>query len=134
LEAILTGWAGHLELAAAKAGEINILGNSGYDLRQPSQPVPQPVAAPELKVSRNGVSGKLFGRGTAVVGGYCYEAQICTGNPTDETSWRTASLTPGCARLEFTPVTPGQVYSFRLRALGRDGWGGWSDVAQLMAV
>src|ERR1051326_4776864 len=32
LEAILTGWAGHLELAAAKAGEINILGNSGYDL------------------------------------------------------------------------------------------------------
>src|SRR5262249_5746292 len=106
----------------------------GYDLRQPVQPVPQPLPAPVLRVQRNGLSGVLIGRSPSIAGAKGYEGQICTGNPTGEESWHTAVFDKGCRALQFTGLTPGQVYSFRVRALGRDGWGAWSNVEQMMAV
>ncbi len=124
----------YFESVAKAANDITILNATGYDLRQPPQPVPQPLPATELTIRRNGVSGTLFGRGKAITGAVCYESQICTGNPAGEESWRTVSFTPGCSQLVFADLTPGQLYSFRLRALGREGWGAWCDIAQMMAT
>ncbi len=134
VEGILEDWAPFLEFTAQKAGDINILQQSGYDLRQPNQPVPQPVAAPEFKVYRNGFSGKIYGRCPAVDGATGYEGQICIGTDTAEANWRKAFFSSGCKNLVFDGLTPGQVYTFRLRALGRDGWSAWSNIAQLMAT
>lgn len=134
LEQALKDWAPYLELVAKNADDITILEQSGYDVRQPIQPVPQPVAAPELKVFRNGYSGEIHGRAKKVTGAMGYEGQVCTGTDTQEPNWRTAFFTSGATKLKYDGLTPGQMYSFRLRALGRDGWGPWSDIAQLMAA
>lgn len=134
LEQMLKDWAPYLELVARNANDMTILENSGYDVRQPIEPLPQPLPAPELKVFRNGLSGQIHGRAPAINGASAYEGQICTGNPTSEESWHTSFTTRAPSRLKWDELTPGQVYSFRLRALGRDGWSPWSDIAQLMAV
>ena len=133
-EEILKDWAPVLELAAKTAGSIAILENSGYDLRQPPQPRPQPLPAPELKVFRNGLSGEIDGRGTPITGGLCYEGQFCLGTDTQTGTWQPAFFTSRPSKLKYGGLTPGQMYSFRLRALGRDGWSPWSDIAQLMAA
>jgi len=134
LEGILKDWAPVVELAAKDAGDITILEKSGYDLRQPNQPVPQPLPAPELKVSRNGYSGQIYGRAKAIPGAQGYEGQVCSGTNTEEANWRSAFFSSGSSKLKFDGLTPGQVYSFRLRALGRAGWSPWSDIAQMMAA
>jgi hypothetical protein len=134
VEQILAAWAPYLELVAKDAGTITILENSGYDLRQPSQPVPQPLPAPVLTVFRNGYSGQIHGRAPGIVGASAYEGQLCTGTNTDEANWRPGFVTKAPSKLKWDGLTPGQMYSFRLRALGRDGWSPWSDVAQLMAA
>ena len=119
---------------ARSANDLTILPATGYDLRRRSDPIPQPLPAPVLKIFRNGLSGVLIGRANAVHGASSYEAQICNGTSTEETNWRTVVFSRGCSRLQFPGLTPGQVYSFRLRALGREGWSPWSDIAQLMAT
>ena len=134
MEEILKAWALYLELAAKNAGSIAILTQSGFDLRQPPQPVPQPLPAPELKVFRNGFSNEIHGRSKTVDGAVCYEGQVCTGTDTLEPNWRPAFFSSGVSKLTYDGLTPGQMYSFRLRALGRDGWSPWSDIAQLMAA
>lgn len=134
LERILAAWAPFLELVAKDADNMDILTNSGFNVRQPTEPVPQPVAAPDLKVSRNGFSGEIHSKCKAVPGALGYEGQLCTGMDTSEANWRNAFFSSGCRDMKFEGLTPGQVYSFRLRALGRDGWGPWSDIAQLMAT
>lgn len=134
LEQILAAWAPYLELLAKQAESLAILENSGYDVRQPIQPVPQPLPAPVLEVSRNGYSGEIHGRAKRIVGAMGYEGQICTGTDTVEANWRTSFFSSGCSKLKWVGLTPGQVYSFRLRALGRDGWSPWSDIGQLMAT
>lgn len=134
LEGILADWVPFLEFTAQSADDITILEKSGYDVRQPKQPIPQPVAAPDLKVFRNGFSGEIHGRCKAVPGATGYEGQICIGTDTKEENWRKAFFSSGCTNLVFDGLTPGQMYTFRLRALGRDGWGPWSDIAQLMAT
>ena len=80
------------------------------------------------------LAGTLLGRAKAINGAVCYEAQICTGNANGADSWRTASFTPGSSQLRFTGLTTGQLYSFRLRVLGRDGWSEWSNVEQMIAA
>lgn len=134
LEGVLKDWAPILELAAKAAGSVAILENSGYDLRQPIQPVPQPLPPPELKVFRNGFSGEIHGKAKPITGALGYEGQVCPGTDTQEPNWRPAFFSSGCTRLKYDGLTPGQVYSFRLRVLGRDGWSPWSDIAQLMAT
>src|ERR1051326_8042575 len=129
VEQILAAWAQYLELVAKDADDITILENSGYDVRQPIQPVPQPLPAPVLTVSRNGYSGEIHGKTKAITGAMGYEGQVCNGNPTDEANWRTSFFSSGSSKLKWDGLTPGQVYSFRLRALGRDGWSPWSDIA-----
>jgi len=136
--AILAGglkdWALYLEFLAKTTQTIAILTQSGFDLRQPPQPVPQPLPAPELKVARNGFSNEVHGQSKALDGALGYEGQVCTGTDTQEPNWRTSFFTSGVTKLNYVGLTPGQMYSFRLRALGRDGWGPWSDIAQLMAA
>jgi hypothetical protein len=131
---MLKAAAPYFESVAKAANDLTILYATGYDLRRPNDPIPQPLPAPVLKVFRNGLSGVLIGRANAIRGASSYEAQICHGTTTEESNWRTAVISRGCSRLQFTKLAPGQVYSFRLRALGRKGWGPWSDIAQLMAT
>ena len=126
--------AAYFESVARSTNNVLVLHATGYDLRRPSDLIPQPLPAPVLKLSRNGLSGVLFGRANAVRGASSYEAQICNGTSTEESHWRTVVFSRGCSRLQFPGLTPGQVYSFRLRALGREGWSPWSDIAQLMAT
>ena len=124
----------YFESVAKAANDINVLTCTGYTLREPSQPVIQPLPAPVLQLRRNSISGVVVGRVKSLTGALVYEAQFCSGSPTGEESWQTADFTPRASQLEYTGLTPGQSYSFRARALGRGGWGGWSDITQMIAT
>ena len=60
--------------------------------------------------------------------------QFCLGTDSQTGTWQPAFFTSRPSKLKYDGLTPGQMYSFRLRALGRDGWSPWSDIAQLMAA
>jgi hypothetical protein len=84
LEQLLTDAAPYFEAVAKKANDITILNATGYDVRQPPQPAPNPLPAPALKVSRNGSAGTLIASAPRVRGGRSYVTQLCAGDPTVE--------------------------------------------------
>ena len=134
LTEILKDLAPYLESVAKTANDITILDATGYDRRQESDPIPQPPAAPELKVRRGPVSGMLIAKASRKKGAVMHETQRCTGDPSVETNWNGTVQSTSCLRIELPGCTPGQLYYVRTRGMGHGGPGPWSDVANLMAV
>jgi len=135
LEEALTDWVPVLELAAKNAGSLAILENSGYDLRQPNQPVPQPPPAPLLEVRHGRVSRLLIGKITGRPKGVAlFETQRCTSDPTVEANWNSTVQTTGCRSIRLADCTPGELYYIRTCAIGRGGPSNWSNVANIIAI
>jgi hypothetical protein len=131
---ILKDLAPYLEGVAKAAQDVTILELTGYDRWRPRTPTPSVLPGPVLKLRRGRLSGVLIADATCVPGAGSYEIQYCLGNPGDEANWRDGSTTTRCARIHLTGLTPGQVYSVRVRAIGRSGPGAWSNLRSLMAV
>ena len=98
-------------------------------------PSPNPLPAPDLKLTRNGKSGVLLATSHRVRGGNSYEVQTCTAaDPAVEANWKHATTSTGSRGIELMGLTPGQLYYVRMRAVGGRGPGLWSVVSNLMAV
>jgi hypothetical protein len=134
LEKVLRDVAPYFEVVAKAANDITVLDATGYDRRQPPVPAPNPLPAPGLKLSRNGMSGLLVASADRIRGGDSYEAQLCTGDPANEENWKHAVTSTRCRDIQLTGLTPGRLYYVRLRAVGGRGPGAWSDIAQMMAT
>ena len=63
-----------------------------------------------------------------------YDVQVATADPTVESNWNLAGSFAGCRRIELGGLTPGKVYSVRMRALGSAGPGPWTPASSLMVV
>jgi len=118
-------------------GQETVLGTTGYPLRQiaPRAVNPAVPAAPAgLKLIRGPVSGSLVVRAQRVPKSGSYDVQIATADPTVEANWTAAGTFKNCGRIELAGLTPGKVYSVRVRAIGTAGPGAWTPPSSLMVV
>jgi hypothetical protein len=117
-------------------GDATLLATTGFDVKQP--PVRSLVAVPlgaptEFRLKLGEVSGMLVATARRLPGAGSYEVQLATADPTVETNWSSAGIFVHCKRIELTGLTPGKVYSVRLRGIGVAGTGAWAPAASLMA-
>jgi hypothetical protein len=135
LTTILKKIAPYLELIAA--GSVPMLQTSGYDLRQDITHTPAGalLAAPTgLTLARGTMTGVLVVSADALAGAGSFEVQMTTGDPTVEANWAAAGTFMHCSNIQLTGLTPGKMYSVRLRGIGTNGPGAWSPAVSLMAV
>jgi len=135
LTGILKRLAIYLELAAN--GNATALASTGYELRR--EPGPSSTSsilpAPEGVTIKHGeLSGVLMIHATRLVGAASYEVELTDGDPTVEANWKAAGIHVHCSHIELTGLTPGKLYSVRLRGINVVGPGAWSDTVTLMVV
>lgn len=124
-------------LAAVAGNDEAKLNSSGFDVRQPADRHAHDgvLPAPDgVKLSPGGHSGAVELNAQAVAGARAYESQITQGDPTVAANWQHLQTTAGCKHIQVANLTPGQIYWFRLRAIGKDAPGYWSAEAKIMVV
>ena len=135
LTGILKRLANYLELVAN--GNTTALATTGYELRREPGHSPNPsiLPAPEgLTLKRGELSGVLIVHATRLAGAASYEVQLTDGDPTVEANWKPEGIHVHCSHIELTGLTPGKLYSVRLRGIGVAGPGAWSIAVTIMAV
>ncbi|QWV92155.1 fibronectin type III domain-containing protein [Geomonas oryzisoli] len=76
----------------------------------------------------------IIARGSAVKGARSYEIWVCEGDPFTEANWRHHATSGKINRIEITGLTPGRLYYFRIRAVGANDSGPWSNFISMMAI
>ena len=131
LVADLQRLAGGLELVAA--GDLVQLSASGFALKKKGVRSTAPLPAPEnLRVKPTGISGEAGLKCKAVPRADIYEVAY-TRDPTTGPWTSLPGFTNSQAML-VTGLERGKDYYFRVRAIGANGPGAWSDVATMMVV
>lgn len=133
MEGLLISAAPYLQALAA--GDVEKLEGTGYELskERASAGSALPGAPQNVKLKHGDLSGSLFLGCRRDKLATAYEGQLGT-DPNVEASFTMKVIASGCRRFVFEGVTPGQVYYGRVRAIGRNGTGPWSDVAQIRAL
>lgn len=127
LTAMLKDFAPHLEQAAKAAGDVSVLEESGYELRQPtahgnSNGVPP---APLITLKRGKVSGTVVARVKPLLRHTdAYEAEYAVGESTSFTG-RVTSTTG--SRITLVGLEVAKLHQVRVRGVGSRGPGDWSD-------
>ena len=125
------------QLQTVSQGNDSLLATTGYPLRQPIQQsriVEVPAAPDNFVLSRGVLSGSVLVRAKPVPKAASYDAQVTSADPTVEANWAMAGSFKNSSRIELQGLTPGKVYSVRLRALGAAGPGAWTPAQSLMVV
>ena len=119
----------YVELVAD--GDLNKLKSSGFPLRQiaVSNHSTAPLPAPgELSVKRGDTSGSIEINFTRLQGAHSYQVQISlAADPHDESGWRHATVSPYCQHIILSGLTPLQNVWVRVRGVGANGDGFWSE-------
>ena len=133
MEGLLTSAAPYLQALAA--GDVEKLESTGYELSKERGPATSelPGAPTNVKLKHGDISGTLYLSSSKEPLAVSYEAQLGT-DPTNEAGFTMTQTVAGCRKIVFQGVTPGTVYYGRLRAIGRNGMGPWSDLAQQRAL
>lgn len=125
----------YLELVAV--GDVGKLISTGYDLRndathkQGSEPLPAPK---DFRVARGAFSGTLNVNVTKLKGAVSYEVHITQGDPEVETDWHHAISASSCQRIPLAGLNPMQIYWLRIRGLGCNGMGVWSNALSIIVL
>ncbi len=111
--------------------DLDALLSSGYDVCSTNRSR-TPLDKPVIHAITNGVSGQLVVRASAVLNAHAYQAQDSTdGGKT----WTDLGDFTGARRIALTGLTPGTVYTVRLRAVGGStGYSEWSEPISHMAT
>jgi hypothetical protein len=128
---LLGGYVNHVA-----QGDPAIVEQSGFPSYATARtPDRSPPAAPEnLRLEHGALTGTVLARFRAQRRPPTNEVQICTGNPNDETAWRTVGMFVGQKAL-LTGLTPGTFLWVRVRTAGLRGvMGAWSDPAEIMVL
>ena len=135
LTGIFKRLANYLELAAN--GDATVLASTGYELRREAahSATGTTLSAPQgLTLKHGELSGVLILHATRMPNAASYEAQLADSDPTVESNWKMEGIHVHCSHIELTGLTPGKLYSVRLRGIGIAGPGAWSDTVTLMAI
>jgi len=107
-------------------GSTTMLATTGFPLRQVAQRTlnpPLPPAPAEIVSLRGPLSGSIIVNASRVPKAASYEVQLATADPTVENNWSEAGT-----------WKTSKVYSFRMRAFAKAGFGPWATAASLMVV
>ena len=124
-------------LQTVAPGDDSKLATTGFPLRlQPSRSrvANLPDAPANFELALGTVSGSVAVRASPVPSAGSYDVQLATADPTVEANWSAAGSFKNCSRITLQGLTPGKIYSVRLRALGSAGPGAWTMPASLMVV
>ncbi|HEY2382932.1 MAG TPA: fibronectin type III domain-containing protein [Terriglobia bacterium] len=116
-------------------GDPAIVASSGFVLAPPrAKSVPQPLPQPVVNSVDQGVTGQLLIEISSVAEAHCYflrSAALINGLPGN---WTEVTMTSTKKAVEFDGLTPGAIYAFQVRALGKAGFTDWSDSATRMCI
>jgi len=121
----------------ASQGDVGKLATTGFPLRQSPQRTQYPEVPPapaQIALKRGPVSGTLVVNASRVSRAVSYEVQIATADPTVESSWSDVGTYTSSHRIQIPGLTAGKVYSVRMRAFGKAGYGPWATAESLMVV
>ena len=141
-DALRQALAGELQILAfylqsVANGDATKLATTGFPARKDTQRVlsPADLPAPEqVKLQRGVLSGQVIVSCKRVPKAASYEVQTTTADPTVEANWSGAGSYTSCRSIALQGLTPGKVYSVRLRAFGAAGNGAWTTASSLMVV
>ncbi|ACB33577.1 Fibronectin type III domain protein [Leptothrix cholodnii SP-6] len=125
----------YLEFVAE--GDRMALASTGFDLRRDSNRTSgtEPLPAPKgFKVLHGAFSGTLDIRLDSLPGAASFEIQIAQGDPTQEANWKHAMTTRPRARITLGDLTPRQDYWIRMRGVGVNGNGRWTDPVNMLVI
>jgi len=116
--------------------DMAIFKSSGFEpassTKSQSGPLPQPTIR---KIDHGSNSGQLLVQVTAVPKALSYElryaASVSGGTPS---TWTTQLVTRVKPATTVTSLTPGTIYAFQVRAMGKLGYTDWSDSATCMCT
>ena len=135
LSNMLKQLAPYFELIAQ--GSIPKLQTTGYDLRHDTTPNSgvDPLPAPAgFRVSHGVMSGTLDVKVDRLEGAASYEIQLSESDPFVEENWEHALSSKNASHMQLTRLVPSHAYWLRLRAIGTNGVGVWTDPIHVIVV
>ena len=106
--------------------------SSGFDVVVPSNGQ-SPLGQPVILSLDNSVTTQLQVKLQAVANAKAYQVQFCNGAA--KATWQEAGIFPNTRGIILTNLTPGSVYSARVRAVGGSTqYSDWSASISLMAT
>lgn len=129
-----SAFAAVVKLAAAH--DQTLLGKFGLTLPKTKKNSSSTALAmlENLRARHGEKHGDIFLKGSPVKNAKSYDIELCEGDPSIEANWRHAAVSVQASKMVVTGLTPGKIYWFRVRGIGANGAGPWSQYASLMAV
>lgn len=114
-------------------GNIEMLAHSGFPFRKTTEHSQLPPGAPgDLKLKKGPLSGTVFA--TCDRPAHVDTLELQSGADGDVGPWMAAGIFTSSRNMEVTGLTPGQHLWVRVRGVGTNGPGDWSDPATIMVV
>lgn len=113
-------------------GDLAVLLSSGFESVKAPTPAGVLPAPVQVSLTQGELSGSLLLRGSPVRNAGSYEGQLTT-KIADPESWEPAGKNTA-ARTTIDGLSPGTQYWGRLRAIGSEGPGAWSEPVSAIAL
>ena len=116
--------------------DMAIFKSSGFEPASRTPAPPQPLPTPVIKnIDHGAISGQLLVQVKAIRKARSYELRCgASANGGTPATWTTMVLTHVQTGITVSGLTPGTIYAFQVRALGKLGYTDWSDSATLMCT
>ena len=132
---ILKTIAPYFELASQ--ADVSKLATSGYDLRRDTTHnntfdiLPAPL---DFSIMHGAFSGTIDIKISRLTGAASYEVQITQLDPMVEENWKHALWSTTATHIHLPDLIPGQSYWLRIRGIGTNGVGLWTDPLHMIVV
>ncbi len=111
-----------------------IFASSGFAAASNGRTPPQPLAQPTIDYIEQGNSGQLLVAINPVKKARSYELHYAALSGGTPGQWTTISVTSSRPAIPVNGLTPGTIYVFQVRALGKLGHTDWSDYSTRMCI
>ncbi len=129
LRKLLNQLAGHVA-SVAEGNELAIL-SSGFTVRKPGQPAPEPAKPVDVRAFISDHTGRVDLTWAPLEPAVTYHIQWTAGDPSDERAWQLVAVSTRSSA-KVTGLPSGQVSYFRVAGIGTKGMGPWSQVASTL--
>lgn len=117
-------------------GDMTVFTTSGFQPASTAKAPPAPLPLPVVQsVDHGAVSGEIVVQVLKVKGAKSYEIRygaVVNGAP--PSSWTSKAIPGVKPPAGISGLTPGTLYAFQVRALGKLGWTDWTDSTTCMCV
>jgi hypothetical protein len=118
-------------------GDVMALASTGFDLRRDTSRSgsSELLAAPDgFKVQHGQRSGSVDLRVNSLSGAISFEIQTAQGDPTLEANWKHILTAPPRTRITLSDLPPRQDFWIRMRGVGINGSGLWTEPVHIIVV